>query len=315
MFIKGLCFIGCGFAVAGCIYRRLIFPPGGGYGIDSKENNSNSISIDNFRNENIVPALDVHLVEHCNLSCKYCGHFSNIAEPEYLNLAEFEKDLIRLKEITNGKLEGFKLMGGEPLLHPQICDFFDLVRKYFSNPECTFLMLITNGVLLNSMKDSFWENMHNNSVLLNPSIYPINIDWDKVFEKSQKYGVELLLEPKEVLRPIEEFDKLNINLDGKIEPVNRWKNCHLKWMCAGLQKGKIYQCAFTAYIRHFNKKFGTSLIPSKYDYIDIYKAKSIDDILSFCEKPFPFCKYCGQVRESLKWETSNKHDITEWLYD
>ncbi|MGN0015086.1 MAG: radical SAM protein [Candidatus Gastranaerophilaceae bacterium] len=295
---------GCGFAIAGCIYSKLILTGG----IDS-----NPISIEDFKKTNIVPALDIHLVEHCNLSCKYCGHFSNIAEPEYLDIDKFEKDLIRLKKITNGKIEGFKLMGGEPLLHPLICDFFDLVRKYFPDPECTFLMLITNGVLLNSMKSSFWENMHNNSVLLNPSIYPINIDWDKVFEKSQKYGVELLLN-KEKLRPIEEFYKSNINLDGKIEPVSRWKNCNMKCRCAGLQNGKIYQCAFAAYMRHFNKKFGTSLVPTQDDYIDIYKAKSVNDIFNFFEKPFPFCKYCGPIRESLKWETSKEHDITEWLY-
>lgn len=28
--------------------------------------------------------FDVHLVEHCNLNCRYCGHYSPLAKEEYL---------------------------------------------------------------------------------------------------------------------------------------------------------------------------------------------------------------------------------------
>ena len=49
------------------------------------------------------------------------------------------------------------------------------------------------------------------------------------------------------------------------------------------------------------------------DYIDIYKAKSIQEILAFLAKPIPFCKYCNVKGRTFGHERGiSKKEIEEW---
>jgi hypothetical protein len=50
------------------------------------------------------------------------------------------------------------------------------------------------------------------------------------------------------------------------------------------------------------------------DYIDIYKAKNIDEILEFLAKSMPFCRYCdfSKISFGRKWEASGKK-LSEWM--
>ena len=75
--------------------------------------------------------VEIHLVEHCNLNCKYCSHFSSIAKKEFYNLNEFKKDMARLAKVTNKKIKNIQLLGGEPLLHPNINEMMKFVRRKF----------------------------------------------------------------------------------------------------------------------------------------------------------------------------------------
>lgn len=43
---------------------------------------------------------------------------------------------------------------------------------------------------------------------------------------------------------------------------------------------------------HFNKFFDKNIPLVDKDGIDIYKAKSMKEILEFLSKPIPFCGYC-----------------------
>lgn len=63
-------------------------------------------------------------MEHCNLKCAGCTHFSSIAKEEYLDIGEFQKDITRISELTNSRARFINLLGGEPLLHPQVEAFF-----------------------------------------------------------------------------------------------------------------------------------------------------------------------------------------------
>ena len=62
----------------------------------------------------------VDIVDHCNLNCKCCGHFSPLAPKGFLDINTFERDLKRLHELLYGHIHCFELMGGESLLHPRL---------------------------------------------------------------------------------------------------------------------------------------------------------------------------------------------------
>ena len=75
--------------------------------------------------------IEFHLAEHCNLGCYSCVQFSQVAEEEYYDIDEFERDVKRLFELTNGLIGRIHFLGGEPLLNKNCKDYF--YNKVFNN--------------------------------------------------------------------------------------------------------------------------------------------------------------------------------------
>ncbi len=64
-------------------------------------------------------------------------------------------------------------------------------------------------------------------------------------------------------------------------------------------------------IQHFNRYFGTHIEVCPKDSIDIYEAKSGEEIMKFLARPIPLCRYCLGEVEEVPWHHSQK-DIKEW---
>jgi molybdenum cofactor biosynthesis enzyme MoaA len=106
--------------------------------------------------------VEVHLVDHCNLNCGGCSHFSPIAREWFADVDQYEKDMHRLAELFRN-VNTVRLMGGEPLLHPQIESFVTITRHYLPKAD---VRVVTNGLLLPAMQEPFWEICRSNSVVL-----------------------------------------------------------------------------------------------------------------------------------------------------
>jgi MoaA/NifB/PqqE/SkfB family radical SAM enzyme len=252
--------------------------------------------------------VEVHVTEHCNLNCKGCSHFSNLAGEEYLDPQAFEKDCRQLSRITK-KLYAFKLLGGEPLLHPRITEFTDITRKYFPN---TPIQITTNGILLTKLGEEFWLNCHRNKIKITISQYPIKLKKEAIKGLAKKYGVAL-----EVVGTTEKdrMCKMPLDLTGSQKTNESYKKCIMSWgMCVTLRDGKIYTCCTAAHIKYFNAYFNQHLPVTDKDYIDLYKIKSKKEIIDFLCKPFPFCRFCRTKETTFGeiWDIS-KREITEWV--
>ena len=55
--------------------------------------------------------VEIHIVEHCNLNCKGCAHFSSIAKESYLDIESFEESCKKLSKIKK-HIYTFKILGG-----------------------------------------------------------------------------------------------------------------------------------------------------------------------------------------------------------
>lgn len=250
---------------------------------------------------------EVQLVEHCNLNCKSCSHFCPVAEEEFLDVAEYERDCKRLSELFNKEIYFIRLMGGEPLLHPKIAEFFYITRKYFPNGP---IDLDTNGILVLSMKDKFWKALRENNINLTITRYPIDIDLEKIQEKCKKEGVNFKFFSE---HKVETFNHLPLDLDGRQPIEYNFYACYLANACHTLKHGKMYTCSTVPHAQHFNDYYKCNLQFSEDDCIDIYKVKDKKEILEFMSKPIPFCRYCNvKGRKIQKWEVSKK-DINEWV--
>ena len=252
--------------------------------------------------------FEFHIVEHCNLGCKGCTHFAPLAEEEYLDILEFEKDISRLSELTGGVARFINLLGGEPLLHPEIEKFFDAARKYF--PAST-IRVVTNGILLSKMKEEFWKSCRNNKIELGVTEYPIDVDYNEIRLLAEKHGVIYTSFSGDEVR--DEMWKLALDEEGKNRPTDNFMRCPRPNACVFCAHGKIFTCATLANINHFNKYFGTKLLLSEDDYVDIYKVKSVSEILEYLRNPTPFCRYCNIERREygVRWEKSERKK-EEW---
>lgn len=252
--------------------------------------------------------IEVHVVEHCNLNCRGCNHFSCIAEEGFLDLEAFEKDFGRLAEISK-KYFAIKILGGEPLLHPQITKFFDIARSHFPT---TRIQITTNGILLPGKDEEFWNNCKKNRIVISVSQYPIKLDKKTINGLGKKYGVKI--EYTGSSDP-DRMCKLPIDLSGSQDIEKSFRKCAISWgCCVTLRDGKLFTCCIVAHSRFFNEYFKQNLEVGEHDYVDIYKVKNREEIIDFLQKPFPFCRYCNtsETRFGQRWEVSAK-DITEWV--
>jgi len=268
------------------------------YGLYSKEQ---------FRPRKLL-RFEVHLTDHCNLNCIGCFHFSSIAPVKYLDVEKFIRDCKCLSELSGGKCESIHLMGGEPLLHPSFEDICTISRKYFHGGE---IKIVTNAILLQSRKDSFWSNLNSNRVGIIITRYPLNIDYNSIEQKAKKMNVCLSYWRES--NDKKQY-KIPICLEGKQNIRKSFYQCHRPNICIQLRDGKLFTCVTAAYIDIFCTYFNKNLKVSNKDYIDIYKAKSIEDIFKFLCKPIPFCRYCNNnsIVRDIDWGVSKK-DISEWV--
>lgn len=260
--------------------------------------------------EKKIEKIDIHITDHCNLNCRSCTHFSPLSEEFYLDIDDFEKDIKRLSELTKGAVGQIFLLGGEPLLHKELIDFFPVARHYFKDSE---LIIITNGILLNSQEDRFWKALRRYNIKIWTSRYGLNIDYSSIDKKAKDFGVFLGYTSMNFDKENKKiWTKFPLDLKGSQYWVEAFYHCAVK-NCVTLKKGKLYTCPTTAHIEHFNKYFKTNLELSPYDYIDIFKISAFDEILSFLYKPTPFCRFCKtQNLENGYWAPSKK-DINEWV--
>ena len=65
--------------------------------------------------------------------------------------------------------------------------------------------------------------------------------------------------------------------------------------------------------KYFQKYYKSNAFDtSKENSIDIYQAKTIDEIVEFLNQPIPCCRFClPNTEEQIQW-TISKKEIDEW---
>lgn len=253
--------------------------------------------------------FEFHIVEHCNLNCRGCTHFSPLARQEYLSLTEFERDIVRLAFLTSNKARFINLLGGEPLLHPNVEQFAVIARKYF--PE-SVIRIVSNGILVPRMNDKFWSVCRENHIILGITQYPVSFDYDKAIQIIEKNQVKFESFSGDNMARVEMW-KLVLDAKKMSRPIDNFMRCPRANACVFISHGKLYNCATMANIHHFNSFFGQHYELEKADYIDIYEVNDVQELFDFLCKPKPFCRYCNIDRREYggRWEKS-KFDINEW---
>lgn len=248
------------------------------------------------------------LAYHCNLNCKGCAHFSPLSDAEYPDFEEAERDFARLGELFHGKCERISLMGGEPLLNPQIEDYCRMVRKHFPIGE---IHVVTNGILLLKMPDSFYKTCQEAGISIQVTPYPIKLDHKSIQKRCRRYGVPYHFYWDETSK--DEFFRYVIDETGSQDVVQNFINCGNANYCLFLHKGRMYPCGAGAHFRIFNQYYQSGMELTDEDSVDIYSVRGGWELLLELAKPVPMCRYCVMSgrKETFTWGHSKK-DKKEW---
>jgi hypothetical protein len=259
-----------------------------------------------------VLLFETHMVDHCNLDCWGCTHFSPLADEWFADLETFAADFNRLSELFGRKIVQIRLLGGEPLLHPELEKFFPAARGAFPFASTT-IMVVTNGILLRTKEPSFWQACSAHNIDIAVTVYP---DMEKQFEEARSRGASFGVRVYPFgggFGTTQTSYCYPLDLSGSRPLSSNFVKCPIA-ACTTLRKGRLYPCSLPTYMYIFNKYFPEHALPkTEKDSIDIYAAKSAAEILDFLSLPIPFCRFCfvDKIADTGLWQRSTK-DIKEW---
>ncbi len=254
-----------------------------------------------------LPYLEFHIADHCNLNCADCEHYSGLVEkPVFPDFDKFASDIKQLKKFYD-EISIIRILGGEPLLNPEINDYIKLVHEVYPD---SVIHVVTNGLLLKSMPDSFYNTLRecDGKAGIWVSFYPVmhdHMDDLKEFLDLQKvsYGVS------EEMKIFRKQQKL-IGSDDE-ETIRKFSACFQK-NCVNLYDGKLAACFLPFTTKYFNSYFNKSLPED--GAIDLYEEGLTTEMLQRrLSQPFERCRYCAEPRD-VAWHTIHKPSILEdWV--
>jgi organic radical activating enzyme len=267
--------------------------------------------------------FEIHIVDHCNLNCAFCSHFSPLAKNNYLDPASFNRDCNRIAQLSNHHLRYLGLCGGEPFLHPNLIELMSTARRHFYNK--TNITIITNGTLLSSQHENFWKCCSENDIEIGISKYPIHLDIENIQNYAKKFNVtcgyynfygklESLTDYKIYRNDKEQaMYHMPLDLSGKQDSQENFYLCGLANSCFTLRDGRMYTCATAAHAHNLYSYFDIKFEFNENNSIDIYQIDSQDEILKFLSTAIPFCAFCDVKRRTIynKWTISKKL-LSEW---
>lgn len=247
--------------------------------------------------KNELTYLETHITNHCNLNCSACRHFSPLSGESFRDLNLFKKDMERMQELFSN-VRVIRLMGGEPLLHPNVSDFLTITRKAFPRAE---IHLATNGILLSKMNIGFWKSCSSAKIILDVTRYLKGSDFSRIRQVTLEYGVTMNESPL-----VTKFHKYHMNREGNSNIEKTFNACRNQSYCPFLDsdKGRLYTCAVSATASIYSEHFQDKLNTSDRDYISIYGNLTSRDIFKFLSSSVPFCRYCTTKKTLFDWSLS-----------
>ena len=244
--------------------------------------------------------LEFHLTDHCNMNCGGCTHFAPMADRWFADVWRVTEDFTRLKAMFRN-IRHVRVMGGEPLLHPDCTRFLRIVRGAFSRAR---LELVTNGLLLRSQSESFWADCRATGTIVSLSVYPpIRAQLDDIRIQCNREGVSL--ETKDSSMFMTRYVP-----EGNVDMRQAFRHCRGKsFFCPILREGRIYRCAMGCYAAYWNRAAKARLPVEEGIGLD---SSTGPEILDYLMRPMPTCTSCSPIARSFAWR-NGKPKLEDWI--
>ena len=254
--------------------------------------------------------VEYSLTEHCNLSCYNCDHASPLLSPKFASLAEFERDIRALASVMS--LRELTLIGGEPLLHPELLDFIRIGRD---SGVAEKIVVFTNGVLLHTMPDEFWELTDILRITRYPGVKQ-GLSREDIDAKCARFGVEC-----DMNLFVAEFGRTLLNTPIRdpalVQGVFRECKMAHEWQCLALHEGRFFRCSVAPFMDKRLKRLGIEFDSHSTDGVKVAgNPRLYDEIHAALSQTTPLkaCTYClGKSGPMAPHRQMNRKASKEWL--
>lgn len=222
-----------------------------------------------------IHTVNFHLLNSCNLKCKFCyAHFSNIDCENLMSLENLYKIITMVKNTGCRKIN---FAGGEPLLHPHIGDLIQYAYELGLK-----ISIVTNGTLLKQK----WLDKYGRYINW------IAISCDSVSNETQyklgrgKKHVSLTLRAFEIIRNFNARSiehKIRTKLNTVVTRLNWQENMEFLVKNSCVERWKILQILL---IRGENDNFykDLSITSKKFDsFVERHKYLESDNLAIVAE--------------------------------
>jgi hypothetical protein len=184
-----------------------------------------------------VESIELHVVEHCNLRCAQCCNVSPYLPVRSVSASDIRSTCDRLKEVVRPDV--LKIMGGEPLLHPDVGGLLRAVRASGVAPR---IRLFTNGLLLRTLDDDAFSALDELTVSSYASA-PVKEDiLAETAERARRFDVVLNV------KPVATFSTVLAGAPrSAAETQATYDACWLRHRCLVVRSGVFYKCTRAAY--------------------------------------------------------------------
>jgi len=203
-------------------------------------------------------------------------------------------DLSRLAKYCHPKC--ISLLGGEPLLHPQLLEIINIVRKSGISER---IRVVTNGLLLGKMPKQFWESVNEVHISVYPN-HPMKMKNFAKYKALASNKTQILLKYQDNFN--EFFFEDGHSSELLIKKI--YLTCHAPRAegCHTLYQGHYYKCPQAVFIpiayndrKNFNEFQDGIKIRDSSEFI-----KDLEQYLT-SEAPLEACRYClGSVGKRFK---------------
>lgn len=253
-----------------------------------------------------LETMEIHVAEHCNLNCKNCSMFCGLVETcDFPCYQEFEEGIKQLKNFFP-HIKKFRIIGGEPLLNPELDKYICLIRNVY---PYTDIRLISNGILVTKMSDQLIQTIIDNDVTFIVTQYiSLKHSIDEINRFLSKTGIRYI-----VTETVLEFQKI-YNALGDSDIDENFYRCHWKGSCATMYGTKIATCYVPFVIHYFSDKFNLAIEETgKIDLME--EGLTAQEIIKRMHTPFDMCRYCAPKGNWTEWERlpdKNNTTIQDW---
>ncbi len=290
-----------------CIPQEMIYFTSQTLLEEHRDNNSPEQLLVPYEEASYLPYLEFHIEDACNLNCKACEHYSPLVKqsPETkTDYDSFEKDLRKLKEYITD-IGRIRVLGGEPLLNPELPKYLVLVREVY--PACD-LFVVTNGLLLHKITEETMQIMRDTNTSIIISYYPpMEGKLDGAIHRLEECGIKI------ICSPLLKVFSIKQNLDGNSDAIWQFNNC-FQSTCNNIYRGCVAACMLPFMTHYFNDIFGYG-IPED-GAINLYEdGLTTTELKRKLAEPFERCRFCSQP-VNVPWEQAKKEPtLSDWVLE